>query len=138
MTKKVKLAVFDKDLKARTVKLFPVSDSGEQIRVKSGGEAHFMPYFGNDSFIEFPYRALTSPWKISWDRIYFVKKGAKQCVDFETETVYGPNPEDMKNAVSSSLLGKLGTDEKAFPVWIIYAILLMNIGVVLKVFGVLV
>ena len=138
MTKKVKLAIFDKDLKARTVKLFPVSDSGEQVKVKSGGEAHFMPYFGNESFIEFPYRALSSPWRISWDRIYFVKKGAKQCVDFKTEIVYGPDPEDMKKAVSSSLLDKLGKDEPAFPSWIIYAILVVSIGVALKVFGVIV
>jgi len=54
MSKKVKLAIVDKDLKARTVKKYPVSDSGEQIRIVSGGEGHFMPYFDNESFIEFP------------------------------------------------------------------------------------
>ena len=52
MTKKVKLAIFDKDLKARTVKEYPISDNGEQIKVVSGGEGHFMPKFDNDSFIE--------------------------------------------------------------------------------------
>ncbi|GAH42662.1 unnamed protein product [marine sediment metagenome] len=137
MTNKVKLAIFDKDQKARTVKHYPVSDNGDQIKVKSGGEGHFMPHFGNESFIEFPYRALSSPWKISWDRIYFVKKGGKKCVDFKSGIVYGPNPEDMKKAVSASLLDKLGKDEPPFPAWIIYLILLAVIGIAAKVFGVI-
>jgi len=135
MTKKVKLAIFDKDLKARTVKRFPVSDSGEQIKVKSGGEGHFMPYFDNNSFVDFPYRALSSPWKISWDRIYFVKKGAKQCVSFETGMVYGPNPEDMKRAVGSTLLSQIGKETQKFPVWILYITLLAVLGIAMKVFG---
>jgi len=135
MTKKVKLAILDKDLKARTVKKYDVSDSGEQIKVKSGGEGHFMPYFDNNSFVEFP----RSRWKGGgFEKVYFAKKGAKKCINFETETVFNPDPEDMKKAVSASLLDKLGKDDPAFPSWIIYAILVVSIGVALKVFGVIV
>jgi len=134
VTKKVTLAIVDKDLKARTVKQYPVSDSGEQIKVMSGGEAHFMPYFDNDSFIEFPRpRWMGGGFK----KVYFAKKGAKKCINFKTETVHGPDPEDMKRAVASSLLDKLGKEKQDFPSWLIYAILLLVIGTALKVFGVI-
>ena len=135
MTKKVKLAIFDNDLKARTVDKFPVSDSGNQIRVKSGGEAHFMPLFDNDSFIDFP-----RPWYLGggWNRIYFVKKGSEKCVNFSTEEVSGPDPEQVKKSVGSTLLDQLGKEKPPFPTWMIYIILLLAIGTALKVFGVIV
>ena len=135
MSQKVKLAIFDNDLKARTVKKFDVSDSGDQIKVKSGGESHFMPQFDNDSFIEFP-----RPWYLGggWNRIYFVKKGAKACVNFSTEHVPLPDPEQVKKSVGSTLLDELGKEKPPFPTWIIYLILLLAIGTALKVFGVLV
>lgn len=135
MTKKVKLAIFDNDLKARTVKKYDVSDNGDQIKVKSGGEAHFMPRFDNDSFIEFP-----RPWYFGggWNRIYFVKKGAKACVDFKTGLVPIPDPEQVKRSVGSTLLDQLGKEKPPFPTWIIYFILLLTIGTALKVFGVIV
>ena len=134
-SKKVKLAILDKDLKARTVKKYDVSESGEQIKVVSGGEGHFMPYFDNDSFVELP-----RPWWKGggFEKVYFAKKGAKKCVNFDTETAYGPDPEDMKRAVSSSLLSELGKEKENFPSWLIYAILVVTIGIALKVFGVIV
>jgi len=132
MSKKVKLAIVDKDLKARTVKKYPVSDSGEQIRVVSGGEGHFMPYFDNESFIEFP-----RPWYLGggFERVYFAKKGAKKCINFESEIVHRPDPEDMKRAVGSSLLSEIGKEKQQFPVWILYVTLLAVIGIAMKVFG---
>ena len=67
-----------------------------------------MPYFDNNSFVEFP----RSRWKGGgFEKVYFAKKGANKCVNFESETVYGPNPEDMKRAISSSLLGELGKEK---------------------------
>ena len=135
MTQKVILAIFDNDLKARTVKKFDISDSGDKIKVKSGGEAHFMPQFDNDSFIEFP-----RPWYLGggWKRVYFVKKGAKACVNFETEHVPLPDPEQVKKSVGSTLLDELGKEKPAFPVWIIYLILLLMLATTAKVFGVIV
>lgn len=132
MTEKVKLAIFDNDLKARIVKKYEISDSGDQIKVKSGGEGHFMPRFDNDSFIEF-----SRPWYFGggWNRVYFVKKGAKECVNFKTAKVSGPDPEQVKRSVGSTLLDQLGKEKPPFPTWIIYLILLLALGTALKVFG---
>lgn len=137
MSKKVKLAIFDGDLKARTVKKYDVSDSGDKIKVKSGGEGHFMPSFDNDSFIEFPYRALTSFWRISWDRIYFVRKGSKTCVNFETEEAGGPDAEVVLEAAKNTILQNLGTEKTETPM-ISYITLALVVIVLLYVAGVIV
>ena len=134
MTRKVKLAVFDNDLKAE-IKKYPISDSGNHIRVVKGGENHFMPRFDNDSFIEIPKKFLR--WNIGFERIYFAKKGAKKCVNFKTGEVFGPNPEEVKKAIASTLLSKIGKPEAHFPAWTIYLILLTVIGIALNVFGVI-
>lgn len=134
MGKEVKLAIIDNDLKARTVENYPVSDDGTKIRVVSGGEGHFMPSFDNHSFIEFPRPRYRGG---GWNRIYFVKKGAKKCIDFKTELVTGPDLEQMKKAVAGSLLDKMGKQEPPFPTWVIYLILLFSLGTLLKVFGVI-
>ena len=134
MTKKVKLAIFDKDLKARTVKEYPVSDNGEQIKVVSGGEGHFMPKFDNDSFIELP-----RPWYRGggWEKIYFARKLAKKCVNFKTEEVFVPDPEQLKKSIGVTLLDQLGEQKQPFPAWTVYLILVTVIGIALKVFGVI-
>ena len=134
MTKKVKLAIFDKDLKARTVKEYPVSDNGEQIKVVSGGEGHFMPKFDNDSFIELP-----RPWYCGggWEKIYFARKLAKKCVNFKTEEVFVPDPEQLKKSIGVTLLDQLGEQKQPFPAWTVYLILVTVIGIALKVFGVI-
>lgn len=133
MSKKLKLAILDEDLKARTIKKYDVSESGKQIKVVSGGEGHFMPSFDNDSFIELPKRL----WKINlgWDRIYFVKKGAKKCINFKSGEAFGPDPEQLKRSVGSTLLNQLGQDKPPFPSWIVYLILLVVVGIAAKVFG---
>lgn len=135
MTKKVKLAIFDEDLKARTVGHYEVTD-GNQIRVKSGGEAHFMPHFDNYSYLEFPRRSLLPPFKTRWDRIYIVRKGAKQCVNFKTEKVEGPDPQLVKDAAAKIMLDKLGDQEEPTPLstWVTIALLvlifLIQLGVI--------
>ena len=136
MTKMIKLAIFDKDFKARTVAKYPVSDTGEQIKVKSGGEGHFMPSFDNDSYIEFPKRDLSSFWRVSWDRVYFVSKGSKACVNFKTEKVEGPDPELVKIAAGSTMLKDLGK-EKSDTALITYVMLGLLLIITLKVLGVI-
>ena len=135
MSDKVKLAVIDEDLKIRSLKKHDVSATGNKITVVSGGEGHFMPSFDNDSFLEFK-----QPWYKGggWERIYFAKKRAKACIDFKAEKVYGPDPEEMKRAVGSTLLSEIGKERTVFPVWILYVLLLATIGIALKVFGVIV
>lgn len=135
LTKKVKLAIIDSDLKARTVGYYPISEDGTQIRVISGGEGHFMPKFDNDSFIELPKKILW--FNIGWDRLYVVRKHAKACVNFTTEDVSSPDIEQLKESVGATLLNKIGEKKEAFPAWIIYLILLAVLGIAAKVFGVI-
>jgi len=136
MTKNVKLAIIDNDGKARTVKKYPISEDGTKIRVVSGGEGHFMPTFDNDSFVEFPKKFLI--FNLGWDRVYMVKKRASACINFKTGKVIGPDLEQLKEAVGSTMLNQMGQDKPPFPTWIIYFILLLALGTALKVFGVIV
>jgi len=137
MVRKVTLAIFDNDLRVK-VKKYELSEDGTKIKVKSGGEAHWMPSFDNDSFIEFPYRSLLSPWKTSWRRVYFVKKKGAKCVNFKTDptTVSGPDPEQMKEAIGATLLKDLGKDDNTVT-WISYATLAVSVLILLVVSGVL-
>lgn len=134
MKSKVRLAIFDKDLKARTYKKFPVSDDGDQIQVKSGGSGHWMPEFDNNSFIELPYRSIFSPWRRSWRRIYFVRKGAKACVDFKTPTTPGPDPDLVKDAAGKVIVDRLGKSKQE-AAWWQWALLALNFIILLKVLG---
>ncbi len=138
MTKKVKLAIFDIDLKARTVGKYPVSESGDKIQVKQGGKEHFKPSFDNDSYIEFPKREFPTFWRVSWDRVYFVRKGAKSCVNFGLEPphVTGPDPELVLEAAGTEMLRNLGKEktETTLTTYIMLALLLI---ITLKVLGVI-
>jgi len=134
MTRKVTAAVFDNDLRC-TIKQYDVSEDGTKIRIKSGGEGHFMPTFDNDSFLEFPYRHPLSFWKVSYRRFYIVFNKAKACVNFRTNEIYGQDLEQLKSSIAATSLDKLGKQSPPFPSWVIYMILLLCIGITMKVFG---
>ena len=134
MTRKVKLAIFDADLKA-TTKKYPISDSGNHILVSKGGTEHFMPTFDNTSFIEFPVRFPWSFWKVSYERIYFVRKLAKKCVDFKTEKIEGPSPEFVKEMGAKVMLDRLNK-QKQETGWQIWLLLAVSIFTLLSVMGV--
>ena len=134
MTRKIKLAIFDADLKA-TIKKYPISDSGNHILVTKGGEKHFMPTFDNTSFIEFPVRFPWSFWKVSYERIYFVRKLAKNCVDFKTEKIEGPSPEFVKEMGAKVMLDRLNK-QKQETGWQIWLLLAVSIFTLLSVMGV--
>lgn len=131
MTKKVELAIFDKDLKVRTLGKFSVSKDGTKIAVKRGGKANFNPTFDNESFIEFPKRFG------GWRRIYLVRKGANACVNFQTGKVLGPDPELVIEAAESTILANIGKDKEETPI-IMYLILGGIVLMALKIFGVIV
>ena len=128
MTKKAKLITFDGDLKAE-IKEYPVSDSGDRIKVTKGGEGHFMPVFTNSSFLDLPYRSLSSPWKISYKRTYFARKLSKSCVDFQTGTLEGPDPETVLDLAGTKMLKNLGKDEEKTSLiqWVTLALLVFII-----------
>ena len=135
MTRKVTLAIFDTDLKA-TIGKYELSDDGTKIKVKSGGEAHWMPTFDNDSFIEFPKKRWEI-WKPDWTKIYFVKKKGSKCVNFTTDPadVTGPDPEQLSEATGAVMLSKLGKQEQETPL-ISYATLVIGVIILLRLFGV--
>jgi hypothetical protein len=137
MPEKVKLAILDKDLKARVFRRFPLTSDGGKIDVISAGKGYFMPKFDNDSYIEFPYRNPLTFWKRSWTRVYVAIRGADKCINFKTEEVSGPDPKQAVDATSSSLIKNFGKEEKGVP-WYIWVLFLILIGIALKVFGVIV
>lgn len=135
-TNKVKLAVYDKDLKARIYKKFPVTDDGAKIQVKRGGKANFNPEFDNDSFIEFPKRSFPRVWRKTWDRVYFAPNAAKKCVNFRTLTVLEPDPSLVLKAAGTEMLRNLGKEKAETPM-LTYIMLFILIVLALKVFGVI-
>jgi len=130
---KGEVAIFDNDLKCRTIKKYEVSDSGDQIRINpKGGEGFWMPSYGTDSFIELPKRKRYFFFgDIIWRRLYFVKKRGDECVNFQTGKAFGPNPEETKKALGSTMLGQIGK-VKAELSWIDYVTLAI-VGILLLV-----
>jgi hypothetical protein len=109
---KVTLAIVDHDLKVRSLKKYPLSASGGQIEVISGGEGHFMPKITNTSYLELPsVKKYFLFGERTYKRVYFAINKAKKCIDFETGTVDGPSVEEMEKAVAVMLLGKLGREQ---------------------------
>lgn len=135
---KLNLAVIDADLKIRTLKKYPLSANGRHIAVVTGGENHFMPKITNTSYLEFPTgKKYLFFGERNYKKIYFVMNKAKNCIDFKSGDVSLPSPEELKKAISATMLNKLGKPEESFPPWIIYLILFFVLGIALKVFGVL-
>ena len=117
MTRKVNVAVFDNDLRVEILKR-EISDKGNKIRIASGGTANWKPSFDNDSFLEFP-RGKLEFWRPKWTRYYIVKKKGSKCVNFSVKppTISGPDPEEMKEAVGSTMLGQIGKDKQDMTWW---------------------
>ena len=133
MARKVKLAIFDNDLKAEVGK-YALSKDGTKIIIKSGGEANWAPSFDNDSFIEFP----KPRWKGGgYERIYFVKKKGAKCVNFKSDppTIHSPSEEELKRAIGAVAFKNLGKDDNQ-PTWISYLTLAFSFIIFLSVMGV--
>ena len=137
MSKKVRLAIIDKDLRVRTLKKFPLTDDGAKIKVVESGKGMFKPEIDTDSHIELPSRSFFLPWRKKWTRYYFVNKGALKCINFKTETISGPDQSLVLEAAATTMLMNLGKEKKETEM-IVYIILLVVIGIALKVFGVIV
>lgn len=134
MGDKVTLAIFDQDQHIRTIKKFELTSDGTKINVQSGGKAHFNPIFDNTSYLEFPARSLIPPFRRYWKRIYFVRKGASRCLNFQTEIVPAPDPEVVMEAAGAEILKNWGKDKTESPM-LLYAILAGIALIVLKLFG---
>lgn len=136
MARKVKLAIFDNDLRAKVGK-YEVNKDGTKIIVIPSGEGYHAPSFDNDSFIEFPYRAITSFWRKSYRKVFFVKRKGKKCVNFKTDppVVFPPDEEELKRAVGSTMLGQIGKDKQDIT-WVGYVTLALVAFQLLNTLGV--
>lgn len=137
MTKKVKVAIFDQDLKIRQFGNYPLTSDGSKINVRSGGKAHFNPSFSNTSYLEFPYRSISNLFRIQYRRVYIVRNNANKCVNFDTEEVPAPDPDEVMKAASAKILENMGKESQDTAL-ILYIILAAIAIVALKVFEVIV
>ena len=137
MTKKVKVAIFDQDLKIRQFGQFPLTSDGSKINIRSGGKGHFNPSFSNTSYLEFPYRGFSTLFRIQYRRVYIVRNNANKCVNFDTEEVPAPDPDEVMKAAGAKILENMGRETQETP-FILYLILGTIVGIALKIFGVIV
>ena len=133
---KLNVAIFDNNQRCKVGK-YEVTSTGSKIDIKQGGKEHFKPYFDSESYLEFPYRALSSPWKISYKRMYFVRKLAKKCVNFGLDPIEVPlpDPQQVIDAANSELIKNFGKETKDTP-WVLWAILGINLFILLSYMGV--
>lgn len=131
MPEKVKLAILDKDLKARTFQKFPLNSDGTKIDVVNSGKGYFMPKIDNDSFIELPRSKFLGG---GWDRVYVAVRGAKSCFNFRTGESNGPDPQQVIDAAKAEMIKNFGTDKQETPIWT-YVIIGLLILIFLKQFG---
>jgi len=135
MDDKVKVAVFDKDGRIRTLAKKSLTKDGSKIKVKEGGDAHWSPEFDNHSFLEFP-----RPWYLGggWNRLYFVRNHSAKCVDFKDDpaTIYGPDPEVVIKAAEDAIRKSMKQEDPQTPL-ILYLMFGANIIILLKVLGVI-
>ena len=136
MTDKVKLAIFDQDLVVRKHGKFPLSSDGSKVKVVSGGESHFMPQIGNTTYLDFPRRSLIHPFKKYYERLYFVRNTAKRCVDFQTEEVASPDPEQVMKAAGAKIASNWGKEKAETPM-LLFIILGILALIAAKVFEVI-
>lgn len=129
MVDKVRTAFYGKDLRVK-IKDYPLNSAGNKIEVVNGGENHFMPDIGPNSFLDMPIRKKYLFFgKTIYARTFFALKRAEHCIDFFPEgTVYGPDPEQLKRANMAMLAKEIGKDREKGTPWygwvsVIFAIL---------------
>jgi len=124
---KIELAIFDNDLKCRTVKKYEVSDDGTQVRVVTSGENFWMPRFDMNSGLYLPRRKKFLFFGVQlWKQLYFVQRKGVQCINFQTGESYGPNPEQQKEILGANLLKQIGKPEGTGMTWWHWAVLVFS------------
>lgn len=118
MVDKVRTAFYGKDLRVE-IKKYPLNSAGNKIVIVNGGENHFMPDIGPNSFLDMPIRKkylLFGDW--IYARTFFALKKAEQCIDFFPEgIVYGPDPEQLKKANQVALARSIGSESEKGTPW---------------------
>jgi hypothetical protein len=108
MSRKLTVAIFDRD-KVAEIGKYPVSPDGSKISIKRGGKKNFNPTFDNDSYLE-----LKLPF-MGKRKVYFVRRGAKACVNFKTEKVPDFDVDSVFEAAKAEVMTRFGTEKAETP-----------------------
>ena len=138
MTDKVKTAIFGKDLRV-VLKNYELNASGNKISIVPEGAGYFMPAIGPTNFLDWPsHKRYLLFGPRTYKRIFFALKKASKCVDFGPEAgiIYGPDEEQIKTAIGSTLLPKIGKPDEDTPM-IQWLMLILLVLILLSVLGVL-
>jgi hypothetical protein len=136
MTRKVKVALFDKDLRVE-FKKFPLTSDGLKIDITQGGKAHFKPKIGPTHSLDIPKRKkylFFGEWV--YEPTYFAMKWSKKVIDFKTPEVTGPDPAEVMRAAGNKILESKGKQKTEVPI-IMYFIVLILLAIAVKIFGVM-
>lgn len=121
MVEKVKVAIFDRNLRAE-IRKYELTDDGSKIRILKGGKAHFYPEFNESSYLDIKRPRFLGG---GYNRIYFVRRHASKCVDFKTEETGGIDPKQILDATSNELVKNFGKDTNAMN-WYHWAVLIFS------------
>lgn len=136
MQRKVRVALFDKDLKVE-IKKFPLTADGAKIDITQGGKAHFKPKIGTTHYLDMPSRKKYLLFgERLYNKTYFAMKWAKTVVDFVTPEVSGPDPEEVMKAAENKILESKGKQKQEMST-VMWGILLLLVLIFLKTFGIL-
>jgi len=136
MTRKVRVALFDKDLKVE-IKKYPLTSDGTRIEIKQGGKAHSKPIIGNTHYLDMPAKKKYLLFgERLYNRTYFVMKWAKECVDFNTGKVLGQDIDEIMRAAGNKVLETKGK-QKQETTTMQWVTLIALVLIFLKVFGIL-
>ena len=126
--RKVRVVIFDKDLRAELGK-YPVSTKGNKISIRRGGKRNFNPSFNETSHLVL---------NVGFGRkepVYFVRNGAGECIDFSS-----PNPEipipDMQQVIEAAqaeIIKNLGKEKEKTP-FALYLIVLLQVLMLVLVY----
>lgn len=135
LANRITVAVYDKDLTVRGgLRKHRIARTGDKICIHRGGKANFNPDFDHECVLKIKYPKWKF-WKRSFDLVIVDNQGAK-CINFRTQTITGPNVEDVKKAAETTLLEHLGK-EKGETTFLTYMIILGLLVIALKVFEVI-
>lgn len=110
--KKVKVAIFDKDLRAEIGK-YEISSKGNQIRITRGGKKNFNPTFNETSYLNMPKRFG------GYEPLYIVRRNAKACIDFAVKQpeITGADPDQVIEVAQAEIIKNFGKEDKTQPWW---------------------
>ena len=133
MTKKVKVAVFDKDQKIRKLQMCEIGKDGSKLKIHKGGKKHWYPSFDRTSFLEWPKPRYKGG---GYERVYLVRNHASECVNFETQVVPDVDLDEINIAIGAAGLDKLGKVKQDVPFisWITLLVVVFGIMIQLGVF----